>query len=167
MITLTVADIFDIPISQARQALESFEGLFGRLQRIRHLQNTSFYNDTAATNPYATMQSINVLGSNNLALIVGGEDKNMDFNDLAGALQYIPFVFVLPGSASNKLLDGARKHHIDHLVQVNSLEEAVHKAYDQKPDSVLFSPAAASFNMFKNEFERGERFIDIVNKIPE
>ena len=109
MIALTVADILDIPMQQAKQAIESFEGLFGRLQFVKKVHNTSFYNDTTATNPYATLQSINVLDSENLALIVGGEDKNMDFIHLAIALEYIPFVFVLPGTASDKLLHQAPK----------------------------------------------------------
>lgn len=165
MISLTIADIFNIPILKARQAIESFEGLFGRLQRVKKIGNTLFYNDTAATNPYATLQSINILDSENLALIVGGEDKNMDFTHLAVALEYVPFVFVLPGSGSDKLLHQARKHNITHLVQVESLDQAVREAYAKKPQSVLFSPAAASFNMFRNEFERGEQFIDIVNTL--
>ena len=167
MIALTIADIFDIPMAKAKQAIESFEGLFGRLQFIREINKTSFYNDTAATNPYATLQSIGVLDSENLALIVGGEDKNMDFTHLAIALEYIPFVFVLPGTGSEKILRHAQEHNMTHLVQVQSLEQAVHKAYEQNPQSVLFSPAAASFNMFKNEFERGEQFIDIVNNLPQ
>ena len=89
----------------------------------------------------------------------------MDFTHLAVALEYVPFVFVLPGTGSDKLLHQAQQHHINHLVQVSSLEEAVRKAYAQEPQFVLFSPASASFNMFKNEFERGEQFVDIVNTL--
>ena len=165
LIALTVAEIFSIDITQAKQAIESFEGLFGRLQFVKKIGDTSFYNDTTATNPYATLQSINILDSENLALIVGGQDKNMDFTHLAVALEYVPFVFVLPGTGSDKLLEQAQKRHIDHLVQVESLEDAVSKAYEQKPHAILFSPATASFNLFKNEFERGEHFIDIVNNL--
>jgi len=162
---LTVAMLLEIPLADARAAIEDFEGLFGRLQKVNEVEGIPFYNDTTATNPYAATQSINAVGKENLALILGGEDKNLDFSELASALKDIPFVFVLPGTASDKLRAAAEAAGIAHLQQVQTLREAVESAYEASPRAVLFSPGAASFNMFKNEFDRGDQFILEVERL--
>lgn len=165
MATLTVAHIFDIPLDVALGEIEAFEGLFGRLQLVKKIDNIFFYNDTAATNPYATTQSINTFPNSTIALIVGGEDKEMDYKDLALRLKNVSYTFVIPGTGSKKLMAEAKNIGIKNLVEVPSLEKAVNEAYEKKPDVVLFSPASASFNMFKNEFDRGEKFIEIVGNL--
>lgn len=162
---LTIAMLLEIPLADARTAIENFEGLFGRLQKVAEIDGIPFYNDTTATNPYAAKQSIATVGSDNLALIVGGEDKELDFSELAETLKAVPFVFVLPGTASNKLLADAQRLGSTHLQQVQTLQEAVQRAYESSPRAVLFSPGAASFNMFKNEFDRGEQFIRQVQRL--
>lgn len=156
---LTVGLLLDIPFLEAKDAIEGFEGLFGRLQNVGEIEGIPFYNDTAATNPYATKQSIGTIGADNLALIVGGEDKELDFSELAEALADVPFIFVLPGTASDKLLKEMEHRGDARAVRVATLKEAVVSAFAARPAAVLFSPGAASFNMFKNEFDRGEQFI--------
>ncbi|MYE38428.1 MAG: UDP-N-acetylmuramoyl-L-alanine--D-glutamate ligase [Candidatus Spechtbacteria bacterium SB0662_bin_43] len=162
--TLTVASLFDISLEDSLSAIQSFPGLFGRLQLVRTIQGIQWYNDTAATNPYAVQQSIDAIGTSNLAVIVGGEDKDLDFADLAKALKRVPFVFILPGSASEKIHRENTKYNAV-LVPVATVHEAVQKAYECSPRAVLFSPGAASFNMFKNEFDRGEEFIRCVTSL--
>jgi UDP-N-acetylmuramoylalanine--D-glutamate ligase len=163
--TLSVAMVLGIPFASAREAIEGFEGLFGRLQKVTQLEGVPFYNDTAATNPYATKQSISTVGAEGLALIVGGEDKDLDFSELAASLKNVPFVFLLPGTASDKLLASATSMGVTHIQTVATLQEAVAGAWAASPKAVLFSPGAASFNMFKNEFDRGEQFIREVERL--
>lgn len=162
--TLSVASLFGIALKDSLSAIQSFPGLFGRLQLVRTVQGIQWYNDTAATNPYAVQQSIAAVGTDNVAVIVGGEDKDLDFAQLTKTLKDVPFVFILPGSASEKIHTENEKHHAS-LVPVATVEEAVRKAYECNPRLVLFSPGAASFNMFKNEFDRGEEFIRCVTSL--
>ena len=162
--TLSIAYFFDVPISEALENIKSFGGLFGRLQIVAEKDGIKWYNDTAATNPYATSQSINAVGKDDLALIVGGEDKEMEFDVLVENMVDVPFIFVLPGSASDKISKENERYGCE-LISVNDLREAVEKARDSGAKKVLFSPGSASFNMFKNEFDRGEKFIECVNSI--
>jgi len=102
-------------------------------------------------------------------LISGGEDKNLNFKDFADELEKnVDFLVLLPGSASEKIKKELKKEPSSlSVILVSSMEEAVEKAaaIAKKNDIVLLSPAAASFNLFKNEFDRGERFVNAVKKL--
>ncbi len=162
--TLSVASLFNIDFDSAIKSIKNFSGLFGRLQLVSEKNGIKWYNDTAATNPYATSCSINVVGKDNLAVIVGGEDKEMDFDELVSNFIDIKYIFVLPGSASSKIIEENKKYSYKFNF-VSSLKEAVVSANDSGAKKVLFSPSSASFNMFRNEFDRGEKFIKVVNSL--
>ena len=161
---VTVASLFEVSVNEALRAIQSFEGLFGRLQCVAEKNGIKWYNDTAATNPYATQQSIQTLGTDGLAVIVGGEDKEMDFSELTKTLGEVPYVFIIPGSASDKIHRENEKYHYD-FARVDTLEEAVRGVQKSGARNILFSPGAASFNMFKNEFDRGNKFIAYVRSL--
>jgi len=157
--TLTVLGLTETEI---KKGLEEFKGVSGRLEFVKEVNGIKIYNDTTATTPDATIAALKALGKDkNIVLIVGGADKGLDMGALKKAIpHYVKSVVLLPGTGTDKFnLDGALK--------AEDLREAVWTAIDRaEPDDILlFSPAFASFGMFKNEFDRGERFLEIVNKL--
>ena len=94
---------------------------------------------------------------------MGGMDKNIDVSGLNKILpNQTKKIFLTPGSGSDKIAN--KKAHIE---KVQDLNDAVNKAMKEAKggDIILFSPAFASFNMFKNEYDRGEKFMKIVKKL--
>ncbi len=166
------------------QVLHTFRGLPNRLELIRTVGGVKYYNDTTATTPDATIAALKTLGmkSHNaprpplnlrgggdgrIVLIAGGADKKLDFRELLKYLnQYCKGVVLLPGTATVKLqkILGTRSYN---LGTVRSMREAVKKAHTLAHDGdvILLSPAAASFGIFKNEFDRGRQFVDAVKRV--
>ena len=161
---LAVAKFLDIDHMTAKAAINNFLGLEGRMQKIARIGSTEVYNDTTATHPYATQNSLSRLSGKKISLIVGGEDKNLDYAELARILLKIYKVVLLPGSASDKIMSRYIKLP-DNFIMASSLVQAVREGMATKPDILLLSPAAASFNMFKNEFDRGKKFTRIIKKL--
>lgn len=158
-----VAKIFHVEELLVREVTESFVGIPGRLQLIQEINGIKYYNDTTATTPEATIVALRALGSaqSKVALIMGGSDKELDMSELISEIpKYCRGVILLPGTGTDKLkIKGAET--------ADSLSDAIDKArvIAEEGESVVLSPAFASFGMFQNEFDRGDQFIDIVNKL--
>ncbi len=174
---ITLAKILHMKNPLIENVINSFEPIFGRLQLIDEFNGIKFYNDTTATNPYSTVCALNsIADGGRIILIAGGVDKNLSYRELAEViLDKVSALILFEGTASKKILS-----EIDDLKKekeiakkmiicdgVSSMEEAVKIAFSLAVDGdvVLMSPAAASFNMFKNEKERGELFIREVAKL--
>ena len=98
-----------------------------------------------------------------LILICGGQNKGLDFKVFARAIkEKVGELIMLPGTASDKIKEELGE--FKKLHSVSSMQAAVEKAKDlaDKGDVVVLSPGAASFNLFKNEFDRGDQFVKIV-----
>lgn len=148
-----------------REAVETFEALPGRTQFVREVHGVRIYNDTNATTPDATVAALKALdpeGKKNVILIMGGSDKGLDMSKLLDELpRHTKAVVLLKGTGTGKLqLHGymVESYTVDTLAE--ALETALTRA--QQGDGVLFSPAFASFGMFKNEYDRGEQFNELV-----
>ncbi|HBC59287.1 TPA: UDP-N-acetylmuramoyl-L-alanine--D-glutamate ligase, partial [Candidatus Azambacteria bacterium] len=136
-------------------------------------------NDSGATNPGAGIEAIKAARSlfknGRLILIAGGEDKNLDYSVFAGEiLKNADFLILLPGSATEKMKVEFQKHlartknlKLKAVIDAPDMKQAVIHArrLAQKRDAVLLSPAAASFNLFQNEFDRGEQFIKALRSL--
>ncbi len=152
--------------------LGMFRGLEGRQEEIAVINGIHFINDTAATIPEAVIAALNrfrrqTLGQK-LILIAGGEDKNLKFGDVARAIRRdAARVFLLPGSATEKIKKELKG--FDGMHEVSSMKEAVALAYKEagRGDYILLSPGAASFGLFLNEFDRGEKFIEAIKNLQE
>lgn len=149
------------------QALESFPGVEHRLEYVRTLNGVDFYNDTTATNPDAAVAGLQTILEldRKTVLIVGGNDKGMDYTQLVSLINnnHIPVV-LLSGTADEKL------SQIDKELQkgkYTNFEEAIIRAYEIVRDDgiVLLSPGATSFNIFRDEFDRGRQFKNIVKEL--
>jgi UDP-N-acetylmuramoylalanine--D-glutamate ligase len=147
----------------SKVGLETFPGVPGRLELIRTINGIPIYNDTTATTPEATLAALSALGETHegrIVLIMGGADKKLDMSELIEAIpRYVKHVTFLAGTGTELF----RTSFSDTQV-FDTLEQACSdaKAYAVPGDVILFSPAFASFGLFKNEFDRGDQFNAIV-----
>jgi UDP-N-acetylmuramoylalanine--D-glutamate ligase len=149
------------------EGLATFPGVEGRLQLVATKDNVRIYNDNNATTPQATTAALEALdlGNRNIILIAGGADKNIDATNLVYAItQHCKNVLLIPGSGTDTLLsylDGGGVG-ISILADLKSaFAEATRLATNG--DIILFSPAFASFSQYKNEYERNDEFMSLVD----
>ena len=162
---ITAAKLLNISNESIKKSLEKFKGLSGRLEIVKQINGVTFINDTTATAPAATLKAIRSI-SRPIILIGGGTDKNLSYKKLVKVIQNQVKAFILlPGSATEKIKKDFSKKITWH--EVKNMPEAVASAWKlaEKEDVILLSPAAASFGLFANEFERGDAFVAAVNQI--
>lgn len=152
-----------------KKAVENFKGLPGRLEFVKEVKGVKYYNDTTATTPEAVMVALESLKENKgkIILLGGGADKNLEYEEYAKIVKkYVKALILFKGLASNKIISALGKTKFPVEI-VDSMKKAIEvaKANAKKGDVVLLSPAAASFGVFKNEFDRGEQFNKLVNRI--
>jgi UDP-N-acetylmuramoylalanine--D-glutamate ligase len=166
---IAVGQVLKIPMEIMREAVENFEGVPGRMQKVRTVRGIEVYNDTTATTPDATLVALRTLSRNkNVVLIMGGADKNLSMDVLiSNVSQYCKAVVLLAGTGTMRIHQNIMKINGIIHEHAQDLTEAVHKAMDCAGDGdvVLFSPAFASFGMFKNEYDRGDKFLETVNRL--
>jgi UDP-N-acetylmuramoylalanine--D-glutamate ligase len=158
-------------IEAIRKAVADFSGVAHRLELVRELKGIKYINDTAATTPEAAVAALNSF-SEPIILICGGSDKKLDMAELGQAIfRKTKGVVFLKGPATDKIIAAIKcadeKGITEDFKIADSMEEALAlaKADAQKDDVVLLSPGAASFGMFINEFDRGEKFREAVKKL--
>ncbi len=148
------------------EGLATFPGVEGRLQLVATKDNVRVYNDNNATTPQATQAALEALdlGNRNIILIAGGADKNIDVTNLAYAItQHCKNVLLIPGSGTDNLLSYLDGGEVGVSVLPDlktAFAEATRLA--QNGDIILFSPAFASFSQYKNEYERNDEFLSLV-----
>lgn len=165
---LALGYAFGLPFAPMLKVLREFPGLPHRCQFVRERNGVRWYNDSKGTNVGATQAAIEGLGSEiqgKLIMIAGGVGKSADFSGLVPALEKYARHVVLIGEAANDIAQV-----IDGRIPVSyakSMDEAVQQcdAAARSGDSVLLSPACASFDMFKNFEHRGQVFTEIVAKL--
>ena len=162
---------FGIKVEEIRKAALNFSGVPHRLEFLRTFKGAKYYNDTAATIPDAAISSINCF-SNPIVLIAGGEDKGLEFVDFGKEIvEKVKKLVLLKGSATEKLLLEIKKNdtqgEFSEIPVVDSMEKAVLEAEKMavEGDVVLLSPGAASFGLFLNEFDRGDKFREAVKNL--
>jgi UDP-N-acetylmuramoylalanine--D-glutamate ligase len=155
-----------------RRSLKDFRGVPGRLEFLREYRGVKIYNDTTATTPEATIAALRAVGDvqrKNVVLIMGGADKGLKEDSLIQEInRYCKSVIALEGTGTLRLQETHRLEDIAQLRGVsNSLESAVRLGLGESDagDMLLFSPAFASFGMFKNEFDRGDQFREIIEEL--
>lgn len=160
-----------VSIEEQIEAIKSFKGVEHRIEFIREIDGVKWYNDSIASSPTRTIAGLKSF-SEEIVLIAGGYDKHLDYEPIAEPIMDKVKTLILMGQTSNKIL-GVVQNKIDEkgiklpIYKVESLEEAIKKAKENaRPGQVvLFSPASASFDMFKNFEERGKKFKELVKNI--
>lgn len=166
---------FGVKPAVIQRGLLSFQGVPHRLEFVGMKRGVRFYNDSAATIPEASIAALESFPGS-VYLIVGGNDKELDFSRLAETiLDRARGVVFLKGTGTEKLLEKLeslfvqRKSESQKWIVVESMGKAVELAARnaENGDIVLLSPGAASFGLFKNEFDRGDQFREQVRALPE
>lgn len=151
------------------ETVKNFKGVPHRLELVRELDGVKYINDTTATMPDAAIAGINSF-SKPVILIAGGADKNLEFKEFAKTIgEKVKKVIFLKGEATEKIRDELKKISAEKTIdsEFDSMEKAVirAKSVSGPGDVVLLSPGAASFGLFLNEFDRGEKFREAVGKL--
>lgn len=159
-----------LPQPEIFDALATFPGVEGRLQLVKTFDNVRIYNDNNATTPAATVAALEALdlGNQNVILIAGGADKGNDPTPLATAIaEHCKQVILTPGTGTDKLLATLGENSAVNCTMVEGLDEAVTEAKlaAENADIILFSPAFASFAQYKNEYERNDEFMRLIETI--
>lgn len=163
MIVSLVAKLLNLNLDKAKNTIDSFTGLEHRLEFVGTINDITYYNDTIATIPEATISGIESLKKVN-TLIFGGMDRGIDYNAFIEYLKKskIENLICMPttGTKIGKKLNNSKKN----IYFVTSLEEAVvlAKKVTKKNTICLLSPAASSYEAFKNFVEKGNRYKELV-----
>ncbi len=155
---LAAADCLEAPDAAIREGLSGFAGLPHRMQLVARSGGVDWVNDSKGTNVDATRKSLEGYGRGSVLLILGGRDKHGDFAALAPMVERTARRVLTVGEAAPAVeaaLAGAAP-----IERVFDMERAVLRAAElSRPgDTVLLSPACASFDQYRNFEERGEHF---------
>lgn len=163
-----MAVLAGVDARQVPEALARFSGVEHRLERFAVRRGAVWYNDTTATIPEAAAASASSFSAP-VHWIAGGTDKNLEFTAFEALNAPPASLILLKGSATDRMLPVFRAKGWQWHGPFDNLEAAVACAADRvRPgDVVLLSPGAASFELFKNEFYRGNAFKDLVLALPE
>jgi UDP-N-acetylmuramoylalanine--D-glutamate ligase len=158
MAATSVAKLMQIRKATIRESLSSFQGVEHRLEKVLKIQNVEYINDSKATNVNATFFALDSMNSPTV-WIVGGVDKGNDYNELMSLVREKVKAIVCLGVDNKKIID-AFGNVVDIMVEVSSMNDAVRMAQrlTEKGDTVLLSPACASFDLFENYEDRGNQF---------
>jgi UDP-N-acetylmuramoylalanine--D-glutamate ligase len=157
------AKAFGINEKTIRDALKIFPGAPGRLEQICTINNIKIYNDTTAVTPEATIAALEALADRPIILILGGSDKRLSMKILVEKISRLTKkVFFLKGTGTDTIRD-----YFPNATTYETLEEATKSAYvaSNPGDTLLFSPAFSSLPMFKNVYDRGDQFNEIIKNI--
>lgn len=171
-LAVTASMAYDDKISKEdiAKGISNFEGLPHRLRFVAEKSGVKYYDDSIATTPGSAIAAIKSFEEPKI-LILGGSDKGADYGIIAGpANEYnVKEIFVI-GKNREKIINEIKDEYTGKLVQVSlkNIDDIVSEIAKsaEEGDVVIMSPAAASFDMFINYKDRGEKFIDAVNKLP-
>lgn len=149
---------------------ENFGGVPHRIEFVRELNGVKYYNDSIASTPARTTAGLISFGNKNIILIAGGYDKKIPFDGFGEVINNNVKKLVLIGATSEKIeaeVINSSNYNNMPIYKAKSFEDAVLIAKDvaEKGDTVILSPACASFDLFKNFEERGNIFKDIVKNL--
>ncbi len=160
-----------VPLDDAVKTIKEFNSVEHRLEFVREIHNVKWYNDSASSSPTRTISGINAFNEE-IILIAGGYDKNLDYTPLAKPILDKVKVLLLMGQTSGKIFNAVKEEMEKENKEIriymcNNLQETIDTAKKiAKPGQVvLFSPGSASFDMFKNAYDRGNQFKKLVNEI--
>lgn len=168
-IALSVASALGVPEKAAMQRFARFKALEGRRQRVRVLRGVTFINDTTATVPTAAAADLSFYSQRApVVLIAGGMDKKVPTREFTHVIAKLPKAVVfLPGTATDRFLHELPSGVREKVELAQSMEAAVEMAFGhaKRGDIVLLAPGGTSFNLFFNEFHRGEEFVRAVKRL--
>ncbi|MFN8324523.1 MAG: UDP-N-acetylmuramoyl-L-alanine--D-glutamate ligase [Flavobacteriaceae bacterium] len=158
MAAASVAQLMKIRKQTIRESLSNFQGVEHRLEKVLKIANVQYINDSKATNVNATFFALDSMTTPTI-WIVGGVDKGNDYSELMPLVREKVKAIICLGIDNKKIID-AFVDVVDIMVEVDNMRDAVQTAKHmaEKGDTVLLSPACASFDLFQNYEDRGKQF---------
>ncbi|HEK22403.1 MULTISPECIES: UDP-N-acetylmuramoyl-L-alanine--D-glutamate ligase [unclassified Mucilaginibacter] len=160
-----VAKVLELRNETMRESMGNFRNIEHRLESVGKVSGISFINDSKATNVNSTWYALESM-TTDVVLILGGVDKGNDYSMLKDLVKQKVKAIVCLGK-DNKRIHDAFEDDVEVIVNTNSAQEATQVAYHlaEKGDTVLLSPACASFDLFKNYEDRGNQFKAAVREL--
>lgn len=165
MAAATVAQLLRIRKQTIRESMANFQGVEHRLEKVLKINNVLYINDSKATNVNATYYALESMETETV-WIVGGVDKGNVYDELLPLVNEKVKAIICLGLDNEKIVN-AFGNIVDNMVETASMSDAVQIAYRlaDKGDTVLLSPACASFDLFENYEDRGRQFKEAVRNL--
>lgn len=160
--SVIIAKLQGLSNETIKQSIETFKVPEHRLEKFAQTSDTIFYNDSKATNPEASLVAIRSFENQNVVLIAGGRDKNTDLKEFDEACKKHINTVILIGEATERFEENLKADGFENIIKETTMQSAIDKAIELKPEVVLLSPACASFDMFNSYEERGKVFKEYV-----
>ena len=156
---------------KAIEIVKEFPGVEHRIEYVKEVDNAKWYNDSASTSPSRLINALNSFDED-IVLIAGGADKNLDYTPVGKPILDKVKTLILMGQTAEKIFNAVKQEEENQNKEISiymakDLQEAVNLArrYAKPEQIVLFSPASTSFDMFKDMYDRGRKFKEMVNNI--
>ena len=164
MCAILACKLLNVSDDDIISVITTFKGVEHRLEYVKTINGIKFYNDSKATNNKSTMIALDSF-STPIILLMGGLDRGNSFDELASYMKNVKLVVAF-GESKLRVKDFCDRFKIDCKV-VENLREATYLAYDNSNngDTILLSPASASWDQYKKFEDRGKEFKDLVNEI--
>ena len=160
-----------VDTEKAIEIIKNFTGVEHRLELVRTIDEVQWYNDSASTTPTRGISALNAIDKK-IILIAGGADKNLDYTPIAKPIIEKVKSLILIGQTATKIFDAVKnelenQHKQLDIHMCESLKQSIDlaKRLAEPGEVVLFSPASTSFDMFKDMYDRGDKFKEEVNKL--
>ncbi|MDR2286796.1 MAG: UDP-N-acetylmuramoyl-L-alanine--D-glutamate ligase [Prevotellaceae bacterium] len=165
MATAVAGKILDLNNSIIRNSLTGFKGIEHRLEKVRKIRGIEFINDSKATNVNSAWYALESM-QGKIVWIVGGTDKGNDYSSLYNLVKEKVKAIICLGIDNKKILENFG-HLMPVIIETCSAKEAVEKSFEigEAGDTVLLSPACASFDLFENYEDRGRQFKKAVEEL--
>lgn len=159
------ARLLEIRKETIQQCLSDFQNVEHRLEHVARVHGVEFINDSKATNVNSTWYALESMAAP-VIWVVGGVDKGNEYEMLKELVREKVKAIVCLGVDNRKILD-AFSHEVEQIFTTSSAAQAVNTAYyiSQPGDTVLLSPACASFDLFENYEDRGQQFKNAVTNL--
>lgn len=166
MAAVAMAASYGIPMESIRSTIRAFAGVEHRIEFVAEKNGVAYYNDSKGTNPDAAIKGIQAM-IRPTYLIGGGYDKQSSYKEWIDNFEGKVKKLLLIGETKEKIAEEAEKCGFRDIILFETFDEAVLTAarLAEPGDAVLLSPACASWGMFKNYEERGDKFKEIVNSL--
>jgi UDP-N-acetylmuramoylalanine--D-glutamate ligase len=167
--SIAVAKVLGVSTEVIAKSLSSFKGVKHRIETVAEVDGITYIDDSKATNVDATVKAVACMKGETV-LLLGGKDKGYDYSALFSAIKNLPITqAILYGENRLKLLDGAIKTGYRKVTLCDRFSVAVQLARltAKHGQTVLLSPASASFDEFSGYEERGDRFVEMVRSFEE
>ena len=168
MAAIAISEGFGVPREHVIKVVKNFTAVEHRIEYVTTINDVDYYNDSKGTNTDAAIKAVQAMNRPTI-VIGGGYDKDSQYDEWIESFGDKVKWLVLLGQTKEKIAACAKAHGYEHVVMVETLEEAVNECYKlaEAGSAVLLSPACASWGMFPNYEVRGRMFKELVHKLKE